>query len=357
MGTKTSRVAIVALALGCIVCSSGSQATTYGVNRTITQGDTVADCSLFAFSCTSHCSDVLEAKCQQSAPSFCNNGDFFLSASFGGVYPSSNCSGVTGIKPSPFCVLETETFYTGSVTCTGSCNALCEVNEFCECAAPFDCVFLYGDPSPGTWECLFCQCLLTNSPLVLHIPDYLSTGGGSQSWWKRGFCGPESPTICMDWKGDGNITCTAWLEPGSENAFVVSLSGEDMLQLLEWDSVRPEPWRHFFGNVTMGPEGDHPYDTGFAALAAYCGQDPKTNPEIDLTECGGSLFVWNDRDGDGQIDVEELLDFQDLGITALDEVKTTGKKDKCGNTFPAESNAICSHGKCGTVLDVFFQPR
>jgi hypothetical protein len=57
------------------------------------------------------------------------------------------------------------------------------------------------------------------------------------------------------------------------------------------------------------------------------------------------------------IEVQELLELQDLGITALSDPRTTGKKDKCGNTFRVESTAICSTGRCGTVLDVYFQPR
>jgi hypothetical protein len=157
--------------------------------------------------------------------------------------------------------------------------------------------------------------------------------------------------------GDGNIACTAWTEPGSEIAILVAMSAEDSLHLLSGTPLRAEPSRHFFGNVTRGPEGDRPFAHGFEALAAYCGQDSETGSEIDLTECGASLYAWNDRNIDGNIDIAELLTLQDLGVESLGDLRKTGKKDTCGNTFPFESHAICSHGKCGTWLDVFFESR
>jgi hypothetical protein len=194
--------------------------------------------------------------------------------------------------------------------------------------------------------------------LVLHLPDYIPTAEvGPESWWKKGFCGSETPTVCLDWIGDSNVSCTAWFEPGSENALIITMNADEMFRVAQWDSVRAQPWRHFFGNVTEGPEGDHPYKHGFAALAAYCGQDPTTHAEIDLTKCGESLFAWVDRDFDGEIEIEELLDFPALGIKSLGHLRRTGLRDNCGNKFPFESDAICANGKCGTVLDVFFQPR
>lgn len=353
MATKTGRTASLFLALAFIVCSSGAQATRYGVNRTINQSKSFDLCLFTPFVCEDYCTSLMQAKCIHDAPSFCNAGDTFISSSFGGLYPSSSCT--VGAGAPIFCE-EGQAHYIGTANCSASCNALCEVNYFpTECYDDVDCYYLYGDPGLGTWECWFGECILTNSPLVLHLPDYF--GGASQSWWKKGFCGAETPTVCLDWTGDGNTTCTAWLEPGSEIAFVVALSNEDMFHLLQGDPVRAEPWRHFFGNVTQGPAGDHPYAHGFEALAAYCTQDPEAKPEIDLTVCGDSLFTWDDRDGDGNIDLSELLEFKQLGITALGDVRKTGKTDKCGNTFPVESSAVCSKGKCGTLLDVFFQPR
>lgn len=228
----------------------------------------------------------------------------------------------------------------------------------CECYWDSDCDYL-PPPEWGTWECRFCNCLLMNSPLVLHLPDYFSSGGGNQSWWKKGFCTPEAPTVCLDWSGDGNVTCTGWTAPESEIAFVVALSDDDMLSLSNGLYVPAQPWRHFFGNVTMGPEGSFPFAHGFEALAAHCGLDPEGTSDIDLAECGSSLHVWGDGNGDGHIDPGELLEFQDLGVESLGDLRTTGKKDACGNTFPAESHATCADhpGKCGTWLDVFFEPR
>lgn len=227
----------------------------------------------------------------------------------------------------------------------------------CQCFADWMCDFL-PDPGFGTYRCMGCYCLLSDSPLVLHLPDYFSSEqGGGQNWWREGFCGPEEAIVCLDWRGDGNVTCNAWTDAESEVAFVVTLSDDDTLLLASGVSVRAEPWRHFFGNVTKGPEGDFPFAHGFEALAAHCGQE--TDSEIDLTECGSSLYVWADYSGDGNLDPAELLEFEDLGVESLGGVRKTGKKDKCGNTFPAESHAKCSGqpGKCGTWLDVFFESR
>ena len=210
----------------------------------------------------------------------------------------------------------------------------------------------------GTWWCDGCSCLWTNSPLVLHLGDYLGESG-AQNWWREGFCGPDGKTVCLDWRGDGKISCTAWTSPETDVAFVIKLNSVDTSQLAAGVPVRAQPWRHFFGNVTKGPDGEFPFAHGFEALATHCGQSSGDNFEINLSECGSSLHAWADRSGDGYIDPEELIEFQTLGIEALGDVRRTGKKDQCGNTFPAESHARCSNrpGRCGTWLDVFFESR
>jgi hypothetical protein len=228
----------------------------------------------------------------------------------------------------------------------------------CECYSDWDCEYL-PPPEWGTWVCGFCECLLFYSPLVIHLPDYYLAGGGSKNWWREGFCTPEAPTVCLDWSGSGNFTCTSWLAPESDIAFVVSLSEDDLLLLANGLDVPAEPWRHFFGNVTKGPEGDFPYANGFEALAAHCGLAPEATSEIDFAECGSSLRVWNDLDGNGDIAPDELLELGDLGIQSLGDVRKTGKRDTCGNILPYEAHATCAgrSGKCGTWLDVFFVQR
>ncbi len=157
------------------------------------------------------------------------------------------------------------------------------------------------------------------------------------------------------------MTCTAWTEPGSEVAFVVALSNADVVRLAAGRSVTPEPWRHFFGNVTQGPRRGFPYAHGFEALAAYCGLEPGAVEKIDFDACGMALDVWSDQEGDGRIDFSEILPFQSLGVESLGGVQRTDKADKCGNTFPAESHATCSGRlgvrKCRTWFDVFFESR
>ncbi len=258
-----------------------------------------------------------------------------------------------------------------STQCTNGCNleacqALglplpyrCCFSIACQCFTNENCDFL---PSPewGTWECLGCRCVLTNSPLVLHLPDYYSSmeSGRKQNWWKDGFCGSEGSTICLDWRGDGTVTCTAWTDPNSGVSFLVNLSASDVSDVAIGLPVRAEPSRHFFGNVTRSPDGENPFANGYEALAEYCGQDPVSN-NIDFTECGTLLHVWTDLSTDGYIDPGELTPFGDLGIVSLGKVQRTGKRDRCGNTFSAEAHAICFDrpGTCGTWIDAFCVSR
>lgn len=253
-----------------------------------------------------------------------------------------------------------------STQCTNGCNAAAcpnavpprQLPEHCCPVLPRRDCFVDADCLPG-WECIAGQCSPMDSPLVLYLPDYLPIEGHGQSWWREGFCGPKAPTVCLDWRDEGSLTCTEWTIPESEVAFVVTLNDVDMMFLAAGQSVRAEPWRQFFGNVTKGPAGDFPFAHGFEALAAHCGHDPYGTDEIDLTECGELLYAWADRSGDGRLDLDELVAFPDLGISSLGVVRSTDKQDKCGNAFPVESHALCTDrpGKCGTWLDVFLGSR
>ncbi len=226
----------------------------------------------------------------------------------------------------------------------------------CQCFSAVHCGL---SPPFATWECRNCQCLLTNSPLVLYLPDYYTPTGAAQDWWKRGFCSSETPTVCLDWKGDGQTTCTAWTEPGTKIVFVTKLSPGDYRAIQSGKEVEVEPWRHLFGNVTQGPLGEFPYAHGFEALAAHCGMPIDGLSEVKFQNCGATLQVWADRDADGRIELKELVPFSELRIEALSNVRETDKADRCGNTFPAESDASCLElpGKCGIWLDVFFESR
>lgn len=231
--------------------------------------------------------------------------------------------------------------------------------SFCDCDFDSDCDYL-PPPEWGRWVCHSCKCLLFDSPLVLHLPDYFSSGAGNQHWWKKSFCSAEGPKVCLDWSGTGEVTCNSWVAPNSDIAFIVSLSDEDLGRLSTGQHVPAEPWRHFFGNVTRGPKGDYPFVHGFEALAVHCGLEPGTTSGIDFAECGSStLHVWNDLDADGVLDPDEVLDLADLGVQSLGNVRRTGKKDACGNQLPYEAHATCADrsGKCGTWLDVFFIRR
>lgn len=237
-----------------------------------------------------------------------------------------------------------------------------DIQPTCECTTPEECHAKYGDPPEGgRWLCQAdCRCMPSESPLVLHLPDYREQGSTGQAWWREGFCTSTSPTVCLDWSNSGELTCTGWPSAESEIAFVVALGESDKFSLAYGLSVPVEPWRHFFGNITMGPRGGFPFAHGFEALAANCGEHASESlSEIDLDLCEPSLQAWRDRNADGVIDPRELLDVAELGIEALGDYRETGKRDGCGNVLPYESAATCagSEGRCGVWLDVFFVPR
>jgi hypothetical protein len=193
-----------------------------------------------------------------------------------------------------------------------------------------------------------CQAI---SPLIVYLPDYNSPGGGPQNWWQN-VCEPDVPPVCLDWWGDGNITCTSWTKPDNEDiGFIAALSEEELASLAS-GSLPVEPSLHLFGNITRGPHGDFPFLHGFDALASFCGQSDAS--EIDLSSCCEQLVVWVDN-GDGAIAADELQQFDELGIESLGQVREVGKQDECGNVDLFESHAKCvDHpGRCGTWIDIF----
>jgi hypothetical protein len=190
------------------------------------------------------------------------------------------------------------------------------------------------------------------SPLVLYLPDYDSSTHESQNWWQN-VCAPSAQTVCLDWWGDGNITCTRWTKPDNKDiGFIAALSEEDWA-ILELGILPAAPSLHLFGNVTRGPAGGFPFQHGFEALASFCGQSDAS--EIDLTSCSERLVVWVDN-GDGAIAADELQQFDELGIESLGQVREVGKQDECGNLDLFDSHAKCiGHpGRCGTWIDIFF---
>jgi|GEM_PF-4194492 hypothetical protein len=252
--------------------------------------------------------------------------------------------------------------------CTGT-TPYCVGGVCVECRVDFDCytggfVTFGGDALttgslPGQkfegaqFTCIAGYCVAV-SPLVVHLPDYTSPTGAAQNWW-RDLCAPEASPVCLDWMGNGNITCTGWTAPDNEAiGFVAALSEADLTSLAA-GPIPVQPSLHLFGNVTRGPLGDFPFPHGFDALASFCGQ-PGT-AEIDLTACGERLFVWVDN-GDGAIAAHEVQRFDTLGVASLGRVRQVGKQDQCGNRALYESHATCVDrpGRCGTWIDIFFAP-
>lgn len=252
--------------------------------------------------------------------------------------------------PTPWCF--------SKFNCTGS-RPYCVNGNCVECIYSYQCNGTYLTTPALKFEgaefvCSNYVCVLA-SPLVIYLPDYRLPIGKPQSWW-RSVCDPDAPTVCLDWWGDGSITCTGWTAPDNEDVGFIAALSEEYLASLASGPLPVEPSLHLFGNVTRGPDGGFPFLNGFDALASFCGQPGAS--EIDLSSCGKDLVVWVD-DGDGAIAADELQPFDALGVGSLGQVRQVGKRDSCGNLDLFESHAKCvGHpGRCGTWIDIYFAAR
>lgn len=280
-----------------------------------------------------------------------------------GVKPAvADCSAVDNFWRTPTEPIPAplpECFTEPDPNCTGS-RPHCVYPNCVECIWDWHCNS--GITIPGSLPLKFegalyaCQnyVCVTISPLLLYLPDYDPSAHKPQNWWQN-VCDPGAPPVCLDWWGNGTVTCTLWTSPDNQAiGFVATLSEEELAGLAS-NPLPVEPSLHLFGNITRGPDGDFPHQNGFEALASFCGQAGAS--EIDLSSCGDRLVVWID-DGDAAIAAHELRQFDELHIQSLGQVRAVGKRDQCGNSDLFESHAKCFDrpGRCGTWIDIFFAP-
>ena len=148
--------------------------------------------------------------------------------------------------------------------------------------------------------------------------------------------------VRFDWHGDGHPIQTAWIAPGSTNAFLV----------LPHDGAVTNG-AELFGDLTPQPRSAHP--NGFLALAVY---DTNHDGVIDARDpIYAKLRLWQFSDENGRLVPGKLSTLPQLGVEAIDlNYQVTGITDKYGNAFSYRARIISSNPQAGKyAYDVFLR--
>ncbi len=183
--------------------------------------------------------------------------------------------------------------------------------------------WFFGKPAPGTDTGKFPKC--QGSPLVLDL-----AGDGIE---------PTAPAagVRFDLLGFGELQ-TAWIQ------------GDDALLALDRDgNGRIDSGAELFGEATDGG----PHRDGFAALAAL---DDNGDGKLDTRDPAFSrLLLWQDANGDGQSQRDELRALGQAGVRSLGLSCSAGPgSDPHGNDLALRGSFTRADGSSGQMVDVFF---
>jgi hypothetical protein len=148
--------------------------------------------------------------------------------------------------------------------------------------------------------------------------------------------------VRFDWHGDGHPVQTAWIAPGSTNAFLV----------LPHDGAVTNG-AELFGDLTPQPRSAHP--NGFLALAVY---DTNHDGVIDARDpIYAKLRLWQFSDENGRLVPGKLSTLPQLGVKAIGlNYQVTGITDRYGNAFSYRARIISSNPHAGKyAYDVFLR--
>ncbi|WP_269915564.1 calcium-binding protein, partial [Acinetobacter sp. HY1485] len=108
-----------------------------------------------------------------------------------------------------------------------------------------------------------------------------------------------------------------------------------------------------FGNYTVNNSGERA-NNGFDALNIY---DVNHDSKIDSNDTiYQKLQVWQDKNGNGTVELGELSSLSDLGITSINtDYSNTYNIDDNGNAHNQKSSFTWKNGKNGIIEDVWFQ--
>jgi hypothetical protein len=147
--------------------------------------------------------------------------------------------------------------------------------------------------------------------------------------------------VTFDLDRDGQLDATAWV--GSADGLLVrDLNGDGIVN----------DGSELFGSFTDLTSGARALD-GYQALRDL---DKNQDGFIDSSDSAwGSIMVWQDLDGDGITDADEMRTLQDVGVTRLSTSVRVDVSSQNGNVVALHSDVMWADGTTGQMADIWFQ--
>jgi len=162
------------------------------------------------------------------------------------------------------------------------------------------------------------------------------------------FGGPVS-AVDFDLYNTGNPVRIQWVLPNSDDAFLV------------WDqnqNLAVDGGSELFGNGSLMLDQQDFALNGFLALAQHDDEPHGGNADGFITdddEIWSDLYLWTDRNADGQSTQDELRSLEEHGIAKLETIpRESPRVDRHGNRLKFWARSYSVSGKKHKMLDVFF---
>jgi hypothetical protein len=200
--------------------------------------------------------------------------------------------------------------------------------------ASFNCV-PQPEPPPGACTDLDDDGCHDRSDPCWNSPLILNPGGAGS------FLTSPADGVLFDIDADGSLEQTSWVVPGSGAGFLVlDRNGNGLI----------DDGSELFGNYTIGTHGVQ--GNGYQALALL---DTNGNDTVDPADEWWSLLqIWQDENGNGVSEPDELSSLHEAGISALGySHQWIGRRDRYGNLLKYRAFVQLSVGGRRPYYDVY----